>query len=411
MITVDTTLWKFRLAMQMIAFFVAITACFSPAGEARADDQTSRVIVIGEVSSAIESVTRLLKKVEVVDDDGHWIGGDTILIQVGDLIDGGVEVRTTLDLFMRLQDEASRAGGEVVVLLGNHEAMNILGELRDVNYLAFERFAGPDATSRQEGLYEEYVRLRQARAQATDTAFRVDDAHRQEWMAAHPTGWVEYVESMRPDGVYGAWLRNLPVARRIGDLLFIHAGISPQMEGMDVDLINRKAADEISGFDADRAFMVESGLCLPTSSAREMVEIVEQEIAFVNSLEPSQRTRSNPRVARLLEIQDLTSWGSWSLLTDQGPLWFRGTSQWSEKEEGAKMAALLDAMRISTMVTGQSDGMEHKIRARFDGRVVLTSIDMSDDPWESGGEPAALEITDGAIAVVNLHGRELLGDR
>jgi hypothetical protein len=61
-------------------------------------------------------------------------------------------------------------------------------------------------------------------------------------------------------------------------------------------------------------------------------------------------------------------------------------------------------------VTGQSDGKERLIRARFDNRVLLTSIDMDDNPYGGGGRPAALEISDGDYFVVTLGGRELLID-
>ncbi len=156
--------------------------------------------------------------------------------------------------------------------------------------------------------------------------------------------------------------------------------------------------------------MVADGLCLPTSSAREMVSVINEEIIYINSLDASKRTPGKPRVARLLEIQDLTKWGSWSLLTDKGPLWFRGASKWDENEHGAEMAAILDTAGCGRMVTGQSDGKEHLIRARFDDRVLLTSIDMADDPWAGGGDPAALDIENGVFTVITLNGREVLID-
>jgi len=66
------------------------------------------------------------------------------------------------------------------------------------------------------------------------------------------------------------------------------------------------------------------------------------------------------------------------------------------------------ASGFARMVTGQSDGKEHVIHARFDDRVVLTSVDLSDNPWDGGGKPAALEIVDGGFFVVTMNGREVL---
>ena len=392
-----------------ILAFLALTAAFSLAAVTTSAGDTPHIVVIGEVQGSAATVTKLLTHLGLVDAQGHWTGGDTVLVQTGDLMDGGEHVRTVLDLFMRLQEEAPTAGGRVIVLLGNHEAMNILGELRDVNYLAYHSFAGPDSEARQRQAFDEYVAWRQGRAGSVGSGeFVFGGDFEAEWLAAHPAGWIEYVESMGARGTYGKWLRTLPVAAQLGEVVFIHAGISPEMKGMDVEAVNRRTTEEIVAFDQDRASMAKAELCLPASSAREMVGVVKEEIDYVNSLDTSKRTPGNPRVARLLELQYLTQWGSWSLLTDQGPLWFRGASKWDEMDRGAEMAEILDATGCRRIVTGQSDGKEHLIRSRFDDRVLLTSVDLSDDPWAGGGEPAALDIENGVYTVVTLTGREVL---
>ena len=74
------------------------------------------------------------------------------------------------------------------------------------------------------------------------------------------------------------------------------------------------------------------------------------------------------------------------------------------------MTSILENLQVDRMVTGQSDGEERLIRTRFNNRVLLTSIEMSDDPYVRGGDPAALEIEDGDFFVVTLNSRELLID-
>jgi hypothetical protein len=397
-----------RHVLRVLAFLV-LTAAVSFAAVAASTGNASHIVVIGEVQGSAATVTRLLTHLGLADAQGHWTGGDTVLVQTGDLMDGGEHVRAVLDLFMRLQEEAPAAGGRVIVLMGNHEAMNILGELRDVNYLAYQSFAGPESEARQRQAFDDYVAWRQGRARAVGSGeFVFGEDFKAEWLATHPVGWIEYVEAMGAGGEYGKWLRTLPVAAQFGEVVFIHAGISPEMKGVDLEAINRRAAEEVAAFDEDRASMAKEELCLPTSSAREMVGVVKEEIDYVNSLDASQRTPGNPRVARLLELQDLTRWGSWSLLTDQGPLWFRGASKWDETARGAEMAEILDTAGCRRMVTGQSDGKEHLIRSRFDDRVLLTSVDLADDLWAGGGEPAALDIDNGVYTVVTLEGREVL---
>jgi len=399
---------KHRRTLPIMAF-LALTAAVSFAAVAGSAGDTPHIIVVGEVQGSATTVTRLLTHLGLADAQGHWVGGDTVLIQTGDLMDDGENVRAVLDLFMRLQEEAPAAGGQVIVLMGNHEVMNILGELRDVNYLAYQSFAGPESESRQRQAFDEYVAWRQKRAKIVGSGdFVPDGDFEAEWFAIHPLGWVEYVEAMGTEGEYGEWLRTLPVAVRYGEVVFIHAGIGPEMKDMDVEAINQRAAEEIAEFDRDRTLMVAKKLCLPTSSAREMVSVVKEEIAYVNSLDPSKRSRRNSRVAQVLVLQDLTRMGSWSVLTDKGPLWFRGPSRWDEQERSAEMTEILDTAGCRRMVTGQSDGKEHLICARFDDRVLLTSVAMADDPWAGGGEPAALDIDNGVYTVVTLKSREVL---
>jgi len=397
---------RFLISLAVIAFASASLSTVTH-GQTTPEQE---IVVIGEVQGAANTVAAFLEHLDVIDSKHRWSGGDTILIQTGDLIDDGEHVRAALDLFMRLQDEAAAAGGQVIVLMGNHEALNILGELRDVNPMAYESFAGPESESRQRQVWEDWSAWRTQQARAIGEVFEAGSEAESQWFAAHPPGWVEYVESMGPDGVYGAWLRTLPVAVEINDVLFVHGGVHQEIEDREVASINRRAIEEIKIFDEHKAFMVAEGLCLPTSSAGEMVNVINQEALFLNNLDDSERTSSNPRVARLLQIYDLSPWKSWSVLDGKGPLCFRGAARWPEDEHGPEMTAILEEFNVERMVTGQSDGRNRLIQARFDNRVLLTSIDMTDDPDGGGGDPAALKIMDGDYFVVTMRSRDLLID-
>ena len=398
---------SFRSEFRCVCLLAAIVFMIGFPANSRSQE-SPHVIVIGEVQGASNTVTSLLQHLQLIDDGAHWSGGDTVLVQTGDFMDKGENVRQVLDLFMRLQKEAAAAGGRVVVLMGNHEILNILGELRDVNYMTYQTFAGQGSEQRQAEYYEQYVAWRAQRAKANSTTFTVDENFKTEWLAAHPAGWVEYMESMRPDGVYGKWLRTLPVAVIIDDVLYVHAGISPEMNGITVEQMNQQAAEEIATFDAGRELMVAEGLALPLSTAREMVAVVDEEIDFINAIPERKRTRRNIRVDTGLKVQHLGRWGSWSVLAEDGPLWFCGPAKWNEEEHRQEMAEILDNLGVERLVSGQSDGLEHVIRTRFDDRVILTSVDMSDDQWAGGGKPAALDIQGGGFSVVTLQGREAL---
>ena len=294
-----------RAAASFAGVVLAASAAAAPAPEAGAG--APRIVVVGEVSGAANAVTGLLRQLQVVDEGGHWSGGNAVLVQTGDLVDRGEHVRDALDLFIRLQEEAAAAGGRVVVLMGNHELLNILGEFQGVDYAAYQHFAGPDAELQQQRAWEAVADWRRRRAEATDAELSVDEAARAEWLAAHPPGWVEYAMSMRSEGTYGRWLRTLPAAFELDGQLFVHAGFSPEMRGLAVAEVNRRAADEIATFDAYRARMAADGLGLPFSSARELVDVIAKEIAYLNGLDGARQRRAKGRLEVANELQPLTA--------------------------------------------------------------------------------------------------------
>ena len=77
---------------------------------------------------------------------------DEDLVSLGDLLDRGADSRKVMDLLMRLQGEAVAAGGPVHVVLGNHEAMNVLGDLRYVDPGEYAAFANEEPAGRRDAL-------------------------------------------------------------------------------------------------------------------------------------------------------------------------------------------------------------------------------------------------------------------
>ena len=103
------------------------------AGAAPAPDESSKsVIAIGDVHGDFDDFVAILQHTGLIDKQHHWTGGKTTLVQVGDLLDRGPKPRDVMDLLMALEKEASKDGGRVESLLGNHEMMNIMGDLRYV---------------------------------------------------------------------------------------------------------------------------------------------------------------------------------------------------------------------------------------------------------------------------------------
>ena len=401
----STTFGSVRRLFWLTALFV-IGAAISGTPCVSAND-APRVVVLGEVQGAYESAVKTLLAVGLVDDRLRWSGGNAILIQTGDLLDDGIRVRDVMDLFMQLQEEAEAAGGQVIVLLGNHEALNILGMRGSVNYETYQTFADENSAARQAEACEAHVGWLNDRAKALKSDPKeYGEQDRADWLAAHPPGYVEYVEAMGPDGRYGSWLRKQPAVVEIDGRLFIHGGISPALKSQDVDAINRKVAEEIELLSGYYSVMLEQGMIDQLATAEDMSRVIGNEIKFLNSQSP--RKLDKKRVELVTGLQDFRhQWGKWYLVRQDGPVWFKGATEWDEAENGAEMAEMLDAIGVSTMITGQSAGGRGKIEARFEGRVLLTSVGMSDEPWVKR-QPACLEITGDDYNVVSPEGGQAL---
>jgi hypothetical protein len=64
-------------------------------------------------------------------------------VQLGDILDRGDGERHCMDLLFKLKEEAHQAGGQVHVLLGNHEVRNVDLDFRYVTQNAWEGWGEP----------------------------------------------------------------------------------------------------------------------------------------------------------------------------------------------------------------------------------------------------------------------------
>jgi hypothetical protein len=104
-----------------------------------------RVVAVGDVHGDYDAFVAILRAAEVIDSKGRWSGAKTHLVQTGDVLDRGADSRKAMDLLMSLEKQAAKAGGRVHALIGNHEAMNMYGDLRYADPGEFAAFKTADS--------------------------------------------------------------------------------------------------------------------------------------------------------------------------------------------------------------------------------------------------------------------------
>lgn len=123
-----------------------------------------RIIAIGDIHGDYDLAIKLLKIARVIDEKLNWIGGDTVVVQLGDQVDRCRPMHSTcadpketyedegsdikiMELFNNIHQQAIKDGGAVLSILGNHEIMQSMGQMNYVSYEGlkqFENFKDPE---------------------------------------------------------------------------------------------------------------------------------------------------------------------------------------------------------------------------------------------------------------------------
>jgi len=192
-----------------------------------------RIIVIGDIHGDINvlitclTISNLIKPLSSIS-EGYinvlknikWIGGKTVVVQVGDQIDSCRPKHTKCDdpnttkndepndililkLFTELHKQAVKSGGAVYSLLGNHEIMNVMGQF---NYVSYENLVS----------FSDYK----------DTKINFEKMYPKLSLVAR--GKLARQHAFKEGNKYASFLgcTRYP-AIIIGDFMFVHAGITP----------------------------------------------------------------------------------------------------------------------------------------------------------------------------------------
>jgi hypothetical protein len=149
------------------------------------------------------------------------------------VVDRGPDSRAVMDLLMKLEKQAAAAGGAVHCLIGNHEAMDVYGDLRFVSPAEFAAFRpGGDAPAPFD--YHDAV---------TAPAKPTSNAPSAEFVSS--PGFAEHRAAFGAKGVYGKWIRSHNAAIKIDRTLYVHAGLGPKYADWSVDRIDNEVRAEL----------------------------------------------------------------------------------------------------------------------------------------------------------------------
>jgi len=296
----------------------AVLLIFSASANTFAADEwteISKIVAIGDIHGDYKNYRKVLSDAGITNRRGNWIAGDTHFVQLGDLADRGPDTDKVIEHMMKLQRQAEASGGKVHALIGNHEVMNMLGDLRYVYPGEYTALRSPNARKLRFDYYEREV----ARLHELDEGFTADKVFRDQWQEVHPLGFVEHRIAWHSTGKFGAWVIQNNAIIKINRTLFLHGGVSPSLLALSITQINSQIQDELSG------------------------EIEHEEMLSQS---------------------------------DSGPLWYRGLASSSEEAETAHVDAVLAAYDVDRVVLGHTPG-HAIILPKFGGKVLVIDTGIS----------------------------------
>ena len=229
-----------RSVAGLIMLALAGLALLSSAAQA----ETRRVVAVGDLHGDWSAWQAIARAAKLIDHRDRWQAGRTVLVQMGDVVDRGPDSLRIIQHLQQLQREAPRAGGKVIVLIGNHEAMMMTGDLRYVHpgeYAAFVTRSSGQLRNKTFARNRVAIEAAYRRARPTITS----DAIRRAWFKATPLGQIEHQAAWSPTGKLGRWTLSNPAAVIVGDTLFVHGGLSAELAPLGVEEINRRVHSDL----------------------------------------------------------------------------------------------------------------------------------------------------------------------
>lgn len=360
--------------MKLVFLMLILLVSTQPAG---ADewhfDDVDRIVAISDIHGAYGAMLETLQSAAVIDDTLTWVAASTHLVIVGDVLDRGPDSRQVMDFLMRLEEEAAAAGGRVHVLIGNHEAMNISGDLRYVATAEYAAFADDETPEEREQWFSEY-QVKRAEPGRDEQTVR-DDFERR-----FPSGYFAHRRAFAPDGQYGRWLLTKPVIVVINGTAFVHGGLSPMVTELGLQGINGTLVDELETYVRAVQKLIDKGVLLPTDSDGQHAKIL--------------RALPRPDVGHAEvagAVADVLRLSESRLQDTDGPLWYRQNAYCGELIESDRLDESLAAIGARRVVIGHTPTAGRRVYERFSGRIYEIDTGMLANYYKGRGNALIIE--------------------
>lgn len=307
-----------QTVIRQALYWLMLTVSLIAANVSAAEDQwqgVERIIAVGDIHGDYDHYIEVLTHAGLINRRGNWDAGETHFVQLGDIPDRGPDTDRVIRHMQQLEAQAQRAGGRVHALVGNHEMMNVAGDLRYVHPGEYEALRSRRARSLRDSYYQRVV----AYLLSQEDPPVIDEAFRQQWEQEYPLGYVEHRNYWSSQGEFGKWVLEHNTIIKINNILFIHGGISPEYLDMGIREINERVRSELGDL-----------------------------------------TLAEPRITEL----------------DSGPLWYRGLALNDAIEELPHVEQILEVYNVDHIVVGHTPGYG-TIVPRFDGKVLVIDSGIS----------------------------------
>ncbi|XP_020207571.1 shewanella-like protein phosphatase 1 [Cajanus cajan] len=206
-----------------------------------------RILAVGDLHGDLKQARSALEMAGVLSSDGQdlWTGGETVLVQLGDILDRGEDEIAILSLLRSLDKQAKAKGGAVFQVNGNHETMNVEGDFRYVDSGGFDECND----------FLEYVNGSEDDWEETFTAW-VDVSERWKedrtmsksywgpWnLLKRQKGVIARSILFRPGGLLARELARHSVVLKVNDWVFCHGGLLPHHVAYGIERMNKEVSE------------------------------------------------------------------------------------------------------------------------------------------------------------------------